>query len=116
MQVRLKLDLLVFFLPAGDAEPFAVDRGEEPGLHFRGIPQRVALPRPLQKSLLHEVLRRRIAPAHAQGKAVEPLVVGVHDLLKAGRGVGHAACYRAVRGQFNAEIEGEFHAPLHRLP
>jgi hypothetical protein len=115
MQIWLKLDLFVFFLSAGDAEPFAVDRGEEPSFHFCGIPQGVALPRPLQKSLLHKILCRRIAPAHAQSEAVESLVVGVHDLLEARRGVVHAACYRAVRRQFNAEIEGEFHEGMRAI-
>src|SRR5262245_30873263 len=69
-------------LPAPRGEERAVQRREQPGLHFRRLAQLVALRRPHIKRLLGEVLSVGFAACEAQRKAVQRLVMFSDDGFK----------------------------------
>ena len=64
---------------------------EQPGLHFIGFAQLMALGGPYVKCLLRQIARIRLGPRQAEGKLVERLVETSHQAFKIPSGCHNAS-------------------------
>src|ERR1017187_3495204 len=83
-------------LPTPRFDELMVERGEQPGLHLRGVTELVALGRPRVKCLLCEVGRLGFIAGQAGGKLVERTIITAHQTFKV-RGGGHLRVIRHKR-------------------
>ena len=74
----LELEVRKANLAAAAFQELPVQRGEQPRLRPRRLAQLVAVPRPFQKGLLHEVARQAFFPRQAERETKERRVMEIH--------------------------------------